>query len=147
MDGTPFAFVTGVTVRIHSRPTTPRQWQASAALSGLIGAVLLPHMAAPQVLPEPRTIDVSVRRYEFTPSTIDAHVGEHLRLRLTSEDRTHGFGVKALGVDVLVPRGGRTVVIEFAPPRPGVFEILCTEDCGRGHDDMKGTLVVKAVPK
>jgi len=25
--------------------------------------------------------------------------------------------------------------------------VLCTEDCGKGHDDMIGTLVVKAVPQ
>lgn len=116
-------------------------------LGGLIVSFLLPRLAAPQAPREPRTVEVSVRRYEFSPSTIEAGVGEHLRLRLTSEDRTHGFGVEAFGVDVLVPRGGRTVVIEFAPSRTGVFEILCTEDCGRGHDDMKGTLVVKAVPR
>lgn len=126
---------------------TSRRWQVPAFLAGLVVAFLLPRLAAPQVPLEPRTVEVSVRRYEFSPSSIEASVGEHLRLRLTSEDRTHGFGVEAFGVDVLVPRGGRTVVIEFAPSRTGVFEILCTEDCGRGHDDMKGTLVVKAVPR
>jgi cytochrome c oxidase subunit 2 len=143
----PFAFVAGVTASDPSRVVTRQRWHVPALLGGLAAAFLVPHLAAPQMPREPRTIEVSVRRYEFTPSTIDARVGEHLRLRLTSEDRTHGFGIEAFGVDVLVPRGGRTVVVEFAPSRAGVFEVLCTEDCGRGHDDMKGTLVVKAVPQ
>ncbi len=117
-------------------------------MAALAIAFVLPRLASTQVpASEPRTIDVTVRRYEFVPTTIDARVGEHLRLRITSEDRTHGFGIDAYGVNVIVPRGGRTVTVEFAPGRPGVFEILCTEDCGRGHDDMKGTLIVTAVPQ
>lgn len=120
-----------------------------AALLSAIGvAFVLPRIATTQeTAGAPRTIEVTARRYEFVPAIIEARVGEHLRLRVTSEDRTHGFGIEAFGIDVLVPRGGKTVSVEFAPSRPGIFEILCTEDCGRRHDDMKGTLVVKAVPQ
>jgi heme/copper-type cytochrome/quinol oxidase subunit 2 len=29
----------------------------------------------------------------------------------------------------------------------GIFDILCSEYCGDGHDEMKGTLVVEAAPR
>ena len=114
-------------------------------MAALAIAFVLPRLASTQVpVSEPRTIDVTARRYEFVPAAIEARAGEHLRLRITSEDRTHGFGIDAYGVNVIVPRGGRTVTVEFAPARPGVYEILCTEDCGRGNEDKKLSIVVKA---
>ena len=43
-----------------------------------------------------------------------------------------------------IPRGAAPVMIEFTATEAGRFPIVCSEDCGDGHDDMKGTLVVKA---
>ena len=42
------------------------------------------------------------------------------------------------------PRGAAPVMIEFTATEAGRFPIVCSEYCGDGHDDMKGTLVVKA---
>jgi heme/copper-type cytochrome/quinol oxidase subunit 2 len=36
------------------------------------------------------------------------------------------------------------VSIDFVASAPGTFEILCSEECGDGHDAMTGTLVVTA---
>jgi cytochrome c oxidase subunit 2 len=39
------------------------------------------------------------------------------------------------------------VTLEFVASAPGTFPILCSEYCGEGHEDMRGTLVVKAKAK
>jgi heme/copper-type cytochrome/quinol oxidase subunit 2 len=39
------------------------------------------------------------------------------------------------------------VPIEFVASTAGTYEILCSEECGDGHESMKGSLVVVAKPK
>ena len=59
--------------------------------------------------------------------------------------RPHPAGTaQKFGVDKEIPKG-QTVDVEFVASAAGTYEVLCTEDCGKGHDDMVGTLVVKAV--
>ncbi len=94
----------------------------------------------------PRVIEITARRYEFVPTTIEVRQGERVILRVTSADRTHGIGIEKFGVDREIPRG-KTVDVEFVASEPGRFEVLCTEDCGKGHDDMVGTLVVESVAR
>ena len=92
----------------------------------------------------PRVIAVEMKRYDFVPSTIEVAQGERVVLRVTSTDRLHGIGIKKFRIDREVAKGD-TVEIPFVATEPGTYEVICTEDCGKGHDDMKGTLVVKAV--
>jgi cytochrome c oxidase subunit 2 len=93
---------------------------------------------------ESRVIEVVARRYAFEPATIEAVVGERLRLMVVSADGPHGFEIKKFKVKQAIPRGTTPVVIEFTPTEAGRFPILCSEYCGDGHGDMKGTLVVQA---
>ena len=46
-----------------------------------------------------------------------------------------------------MPRGGDPITIDFVASAAGTFEILCSEFCGDGHEEMSGTLVVQAKPK
>jgi heme/copper-type cytochrome/quinol oxidase subunit 2 len=39
------------------------------------------------------------------------------------------------------------VTIDFVASAAGTFPILCSEYCGDGHEDMTGTLVVRAKSK
>ena len=94
--------------------------------------------------PEPRVIEVVAKRYAFEPSTIEATVGERLRLMVVSADGPHGLEIKKFKVKKDIPRGTTPVVIEFTPTEAGQFPILCSEYCGDGHADMKGMLVVQA---
>jgi len=93
---------------------------------------------------EPRVIEIVAKRYAFEPAMIEAVVGERLRLTVVSADGPHGFEIKKFKVKQPIPRGTTPVVIEFTPTEAGRFPILCSEYCGDGHNDMKGTLVVQA---
>jgi cytochrome c oxidase subunit 2 len=93
---------------------------------------------------EPRVIDVVAKRFVFEPSEIDVTVGERVTLSVRTADGVHGIEIKKFKVKKEVPRGTAPVMIEFTATEAGRFPILCSEYCGDGHNDMKGTLVVKA---
>ena len=83
----------------------------------------------------------------FDPSTIEITAGEPVRLVIRSKDVTHGFSVPKLNIDVLIPKNGEPVAVEFIAPPPGRFEIACSEFCGSGHGQMKAALIsVAATP-
>ena len=75
----------------------------------------------PEAAPSTTTIDIKLSRFAFSPDRIAIPVGESVRLNVTSVDGTHGFQVKALGLNALVP-GGKTVMVmhgvyrEVVPP-------------------------------
>lgn len=94
---------------------------------------------------DPRRIDIVARRFAFEPSEIEVTTGERVELAIVSADGVHGIEIKALKVKRQIPRGGEVVRIVFTSPAPGRYPIVCSEYCGANHDDMKGTLVVRAV--
>jgi cytochrome c oxidase subunit 2 len=93
---------------------------------------------------QPRIIEVVAKRFAFEPARIEVTEGEHIRLVVSSADGVHGVGIKKFRVEKVVPRGGETVTIDFVASAAGEFPILCSEYCGKGHDEMKGVLVVAA---
>lgn len=120
----------------------PQSILRRAALALPFGALALVVTVSAQQAP--RVIAVEMKRYDFVPATIEVMQGERIRLRVTSTDRLHGIGIERFRIDRQVARG-ETVEIAFVASEPGTYEVLCTEDCGKGHDEMKGALVVKAV--
>jgi cytochrome c oxidase subunit 2 len=89
-----------------------------------------------------RTFAVTASRYAFDPDRIEVRQGDHVMLVLRSADTTHGLGIEAYGVEVVIPKGGEEVSVEFMAHRPGTFRIKCSEYCGSGHRRMQGRLVV-----
>lgn len=118
-------------------------WRQSALALPFLALGLVVSSTAQQA---PRVIEVTAKKYEFVPSVIEVDQGERVVLRVTAADRLHGIGIKRFKVNTEVPRG-KTVDVEFVASEAGTFPVICTEDCGKGHDDMNGTLVVKAVAR
>ncbi len=100
--------------------------------------------APPAQSQEPRVIEVIAKRFAFEPAEIEVTVGEKVTLAVRSADGVHGIEIKNVKVKKEIPRGAEPVMIEFTAKEAGRFPIVCSEYCGDGHDDMKGTLVVKA---
>jgi hypothetical protein len=61
-----------------------------------------------EAVDSPRTIDVTVSRYAFSPERIEVRVGERVRLNVVSVDGTHGFQVRVLELNAGIPADGRT---------------------------------------
>jgi cytochrome c oxidase subunit 2 len=100
--------------------------------------------------PEPKVFEVVARRFSFEPATIEVVEGDTVRLLVRSADGPHGVEIKAFKVKKAVPRakpGDSPVTIEFVAAAAGEYPILCSEYCGNGHNDMTGSLVVRAKPK
>jgi cytochrome c oxidase subunit II len=96
---------------------------------------------------EPRVIEVTAKRFTFEPAKIEVTEGERIRLVVKSADGVHGLKIEKFRVNKLIPRSEKLVTIDFVANAPGTFEILCSEECGDGHDSMQGTLVVNAKAK
>ena len=92
-------------------------------------------------LPAEREIHITAKKFEFTPDTITLKKGEPVVLVLSSQDRKHGFNLRAFGIRADV-NPGETARIQFAPNKTGKFTFSCDVFCGEGHEDMTGTMVV-----
>src|ERR1700757_5383209 len=118
----------------------------------LIGLTMLSAASATTVAQEskdaetqgPRTyeIQVTLRKYEFSPGSLRVRKGEQVRLILAVVDHDHGFKLDDFNVNQKVLKG-TTVVVEFTADKAGTFQFRCSSVCGLGHRNMKGTLVVE----
>lgn len=88
-----------------------------------------------------RVVEVTARKFEFDPATIVVNEGEKVRLKITSEDVTHGFGLGDYDIDRQLPPK-ETQTVEFTADKPGRHHFHCSVYCGEGHGKMRGTLVV-----
>ena len=110
---------------------------AAAVRSAPVGA------APGQEPPVVQEIEVSAKKYEFSPKQIDVALNTVVRLKITAQDRDHGFeieGVKGSKVDL---KKGQVTVVEYKADKAGTFAFKCTTFCGFGHGRMKGAIVVK----
>ena len=87
-------------------------------------------------------VQVTLRKYEFSPGSLRVRKGERVRLILFALDHDHGFRLDEFDVNQKVPKG-TTTVVEFTPDKAGTFQFRCSTVCGFGHRNMKGTLVVE----
>lgn len=91
---------------------------------------------------EPKVVAVTAKRFEFSPREVTLKVGETVRLQLTTDDVTHGFFVKPLGIDEVIVPGKATEVV-VTPRKAGRYTTICDHFCGAGHGGMKMTIVVE----
>ncbi|MBS3102487.1 cupredoxin domain-containing protein [Candidatus Woesearchaeota archaeon] len=90
---------------------------------------------------EVKEIEVTAKRWEFSPNPIQVNKGDKVRLKITSVDVKHGFNLPDFNLRAdLNP--GETATVEFTVDKAGSFSFFCDIACGAGHRDMKGTLIV-----
>ncbi|HEY6308918.1 MAG TPA: cupredoxin domain-containing protein [Candidatus Angelobacter sp.] len=87
-------------------------------------------------------IQVSAKKYAFSPDAIHVKKGEHVRLIITATDHDHGIKLEAFHVEQKLKKGVPTTV-EFTADKSGTFPFKCSVFCGLGHGGMKGTLIVE----
>jgi cytochrome c oxidase subunit 2 len=89
----------------------------------------------------PRRIEVSVKRFGYTPSEITLKKGEPVVLILTTEDVSHGLKFKELGLDSKFDKN-KPGELSFTPDKVGDFVGHCSVFCGSGHGSMTLTMHV-----
>jgi cytochrome c oxidase subunit 2 len=112
----------------------------AAILCGSVGAA----PARSRQTPEPRVVEIVAKKFAFVPARVEVSEGETVRLVVRSADGMHGIQIKKFKVSEEIPRGSEPITIEFTATTVGEFEIACSQFCGKGHEDMRGKLVVRA---
>ncbi|MDL2357626.1 MAG: cupredoxin domain-containing protein [Pseudomonadota bacterium] len=106
-------------------------------------ALALAGAARRKPAPAERIIGIEARKFRYAPNLIELKAGEAVVLELTALDFTHGFSIPEWKVraDLVI---GKPVQLRVKPEQPGQFAFLCDNFCGSGHEEMSGTIVVKA---
>ena len=112
------------------------------SMASLLGALALLGSAPRAGAQEPVVVQITAKRFQFTPSEIKLKQGEPAKLVLRSEDVVHGFYMKALGIDTDI-KPGKTTEVLVTPKAPGRYTTICDHFCGSGHGNMKMTIVVE----
>jgi cytochrome c oxidase subunit 2 len=110
----------------------------------LIGCLAIGSLALSGFSPAPdapRRIEVSVKRFGYTPAEITLKKGEPVVLVLTTQDVTHGLEFKELNLNTKVAKG-KPSELAFTPDKVGDFVGHCSVFCGSGHGSMTLTLHV-----
>jgi len=106
-----------------------------------------------------QVIEVTAKKYEYTPFPLHVRRGTQVQLKITSLDKTHGFKIN------LYPDGSdgkgdpglifsskedcfkiekeTPIVVQFVARTPGTYSFHCCNRCGIGHGGMKGQLIVE----
>ncbi len=88
-----------------------------------------------------KEISITARQWKFDPDPIIVNKGDNVKLNIKSIDVTHGFSLPDFGINSKL-NPGQTTMVEFTADKTGTFTFFCSVQCGEGHSNMKGTLIV-----
>ena len=87
-------------------------------------------------------VRIMAQRFVFTPNEIVLPAGQPVVLEFESLDFVHGFNIPDLKIRAdLTP--GQVTRVRLPPAKPGVYDFLCDNFCGEGHEQMNGRIVVR----
>ena len=82
------------------------------------------------------------KMWSFEPEKINIPAGSDVDFYITSKDVVHGFNIAEKNVNLMAVYGGvGKTTVHF--DKPGVYNIVCHEYCGIGHQSMHGQVIVK----
>ena len=119
-----------------------RRWLAGALGLGVAPALsFVARRAFAQ--DDAQVVQVTARRFTYAPAEFKVKAGIPVVLEFTSVDFVHGFHMPDMQVRADLPPGLVTRV-SLPAAKPGVYEFLCDNFCGDGHEQMHGRMVVEA---
>jgi cytochrome c oxidase subunit 2 len=112
---------------------------AATLLAAVVATVAAPRKVSAQ---SPRVIEITAKRFGFTPNQVAVKKGETVILRLKSEDVTHGFFTRAFKIDQDI-EPGKSTDVTITPQAAGTFTVICDHFCGTNHGSMNMQVVVE----
>ena len=107
---------------------------------------------------ETQVIELTAKKYEYSPAPVHVKAGTKVQLKITATDHDHGFkigttpdgaeGNSRPGLvfsspqDCWLLKKGETTAIEFLAQTPGTYSFKCCHSCGLGHRGMKSQIIV-----
>ena len=88
-----------------------------------------------------QVIQITAKRFEYSPKEITVKKSVPVVLEFTSLDRLHGFNCPGLKLRTDI-RPGKVNTLRFTPDKAGTFPFHCDNFCGSGHEGMRGTIIV-----
>ena len=95
-----------------------------------------------QTAATPRVVEISAKKFEFTPNVVTLKKDEPVTIHFTSTDRAHGLFIKELKIDLDADLG-KPADVTVTPHETGSFAAICDHYCGSGHGNMKMRFVVE----
>jgi cytochrome c oxidase subunit 2 len=89
----------------------------------------------------PQRIEITAKRFAFSPAEITVKKGVPAILVIKSEDVTHGLHLPELAIETVIAKGSK-VEVPFTPDQAGDFVGHCAVFCGAGHGGMALTIHV-----
>ncbi|MDA1292788.1 MAG: cupredoxin domain-containing protein [bacterium] len=89
-----------------------------------------------------RTVMLHSSNWKFEPSVIRLKKGENVSLHLMGIEGDHGIAIPGLGIKETMAKGGMSLV-KVPTDKAGTFEFFCNVQCGSGHSDMQGTIIIE----
>jgi cytochrome c oxidase subunit 2 len=89
-----------------------------------------------------KIFEVRARKFSYSPHIITVNKGDTVRIRLISEDVTHGLFVDGYNVQTTA-HPGQDGSIKFVADKTGRFTYRCSVTCGEFHPYMIGYLIVE----
>ncbi|HYL63991.1 MAG TPA: cupredoxin domain-containing protein [Candidatus Methylomirabilis sp.] len=103
-----------------------------------------------------QVIELTAKKYEYSPAPIHVKAGTKVQLKITAVDHDHGFKVTTVakgdskpGLVLTSPQDcwqlkkGTTTTIEFVAQTPGTYAFKCCHVCGMGHGGMHSEIIVE----
>ncbi|MBD3919039.1 cupredoxin domain-containing protein [Paenibacillus sp. PR3] len=97
-----------------------------------------PSPSAPEGGGATKEITENAVNWSFSEPEIKANVGDTLKLTLNNQTGVHGLQIEDLGVNL---KNGETATIKL--DKAGTYEFHCSIQCGQGHDNMVGQIIVE----
>ena len=89
----------------------------------------------------PKRIEITAKRFAYTPSEITLKKGQSVVLVIKSLDVAHGLRFRDFDINAKAEKGG-SAELKFTPDKTGDFVGHCSVFCGSGHGGMMLTLHV-----
>ena len=89
-----------------------------------------------------RVIEISAKKFSYTPHIVKVDRGDEVTIRLISEDVTHGLYLDGYGNETRA-HPGQDGSITFIADKTGRYNFRCSVTCGEFHPFMVGYLVVR----
>jgi heme/copper-type cytochrome/quinol oxidase subunit 2 len=114
---------------------------ATAALAGAVAVASFASRPAEAVPQGGTSLEVSVSRAGFQPSSLTIRRGETVRVVLTSTDGEHCFAIDALRIEKrIVP--GRPTRFDLIADTAGTYTYYCCLESGAAAERERGRLTV-----
>ncbi|HUE75495.1 MAG TPA: cytochrome C oxidase subunit II [Chloroflexota bacterium] len=120
-------------------------WQKVDAFNAATGQVSV--RTDQGVKPIGDDVYLGAMRYFWVPNTLVLEAGRKYRIHVSSRDVNHGFSIHREGEPSqkanfqVVP--GYEYVLTMTFDQPGIYNVICQEYCGLGHQIMIGKIIVE----